>query len=201
MRKQLLLACCVAAGLALGGGAAFATGMKAADAKPAGMNDMKPANAPSPAIDPKLMDAISKAAPKNVVDHATIMDVGADGKMTMLRQGDNGFTCMNPDNSPMCADEGAMQWIRAWQGHGSPSKKLGFIYMLAGDTGTSNTDPYATKETPDNNWVKTGSHVMIVGMEARDMMQSYPHDAKPDTSKPYVMWPDTPYAHLMLPVQ
>ncbi len=25
--------------------------------------------------------------------------------------------------------------------------------------------------------------------------------AKPDTSKPYVMWPDTPYEHLMIPVR
>jgi hypothetical protein len=59
-------------------------------------------------------------------------------------------------------------------------QKLGFIYMLAGDTGASNTDPYATKETPDNNWIQTGSHVMIVGAEAKSMMQGYPRDAKPD---------------------
>ena len=49
------------------------------------------------------------------------------------------------------------------------------------------TDPYGTKETPDNNWIKTGSHVMIVGAEARNMAQTYPRDAKPDATKPHVM--------------
>ena len=31
-------------------------------------------------------------------------------------------------------------------------------------------------------------------------MQGYPTEAKPDTTQPYVMWPGTPYAHLMIPV-
>ena len=61
--------------------------------------------------------------------------------------------------------------------------------------------PFATEETRDNNWIKTGSHVMIVGAEAKSMMQGYPRDAKPDPTKPYVMWPGTPYEHLMLPVK
>jgi hypothetical protein len=54
---------------------------------------------------------------------------------------------------------------------------------------------------PDNNWIKTGPHVMIVGAEAKSMLQAYPRDAKTDPSKPYVMWPGTPYEHLMLPVK
>ena len=37
---------------------------------------------------------------------------------------------------------------------------------------------------------------MIVN--APDMMQGYPMDAKPDTTKPYVMYANTPYAHLMI---
>ena len=72
---------------------------------------------------------------------------------------------------------------------------------LSGDNGTSNTDPFATEETPNNNWIKTGSHVMIVGAEATSMMQGYPRAAMPDPTKPYVMWPGTPYEHLMLPVK
>jgi len=73
--------------------------------------------------------------------------------------------------------------------------------MLKGDGGVSNTDPYATEETTDNNWVKTGPHVMIVGAEAKSMMQGYPREPKADPNKPYVMWPGTPYEHLMLPVK
>jgi len=69
-----------------------------------------------------------------------------------------------------------------------------------GDGGASNTDPYALKEEPGNNWIKTGAHVMIVGSGAKPL-DDYPRDAKADPTKPYVMWPDTPYEHLMLPVR
>jgi hypothetical protein len=37
---------------------------------------------------------------------------------------------------------------------------------------------------------------MIVGAEAKSMLAAYPRDTKPDPSKPYVMWPGTPYEHL-----
>lgn len=152
--------------------------------------------------DHNLTVAVGRAAPRSVVEHATIMAMEPDGQMRIVKQGNNGFTCMNPDNSPMCADEAAMAWVDAWQSHKPPPESgLGFIYMLAGDTGASNTDPYATKETSDNNWVKTGSHVMVVGSAAKEMAKAYPRDAKPDPSKPYVMWPGTPYEHLMMPVR
>jgi len=35
------------------------------------------------------------------------------------------------------------------------------MYMLRRDGGASDTDPYATKEEPGNNWIKTGAHVVI----------------------------------------
>jgi hypothetical protein len=54
-----------------------------------------------------------------------------------------------------------------WMTHGPATDKTGFIYMLAGDTGASNTDPWATAKTADNHWVETGSHVMIVGAAAK----------------------------------
>jgi hypothetical protein len=151
--------------------------------------------------DQKLMRTLRGAAPQYILDHATILNMGPDGKMKVIKQGDNGWTCMDPGGAPMCADKAAMEWAQAWQDKGPAPQKLGFIYMLRGDNGTSNTDPYATKQTPDNNWVKTGSHVMIVGAEAKGMMEWYPRDAKPDPKKPYVMWPGTPYEHLMIPVK
>jgi len=55
------------------------------------------------------------------------------------------------------------------------------------------------KEESGNNWIKTGSHVMIVGSGAK-MLDGYPREAKADPTKPYVMWPGTVYEHLMLPV-
>jgi hypothetical protein len=71
--------------------------------------------------------------------------------------------------------------------------------MLEGGTDASNTDPYATAPSETNNWIKTGPHVMV--MNATEMMSGYPTDPNPDTSKPYVMWAGTPYAHLMVPVK
>jgi hypothetical protein len=152
--------------------------------------------------DAELLGALKGAGPQDLVDHATILKMGADGQMSPIRTGDNGWTCMlGPGATPMCADMGAMEWAKAFKAKGPAPQKLGFIYMLAGDNGASNTDPYATQETSDNNWVKTGPHVMIVGAEAKRMMQAYPRSAKADPSKPYVMWPDTPYEHLMLPLK
>ena len=150
--------------------------------------------------DLELMTDLKGSAPQSVVEHATIMNMGADGKMKVVQEGNNGWTCMDPGGAPMCADQAAMEWVQAWQQKGPAPQKTGFIYMLKGDAGTSNTDPYAKEVTADNNWVKTGPHVMIVGAP-KDMMQAYPRDAKPDPTKPYVMWPGTPYEHLMLPVQ
>ena len=151
--------------------------------------------------DQELMDKLKDAAPAAVLKGATVLNMGAEGQMKAIQAGTNGWICMDPGGGPMCADEAAMEWAKAWKSKGPAPQKLGFIYMLRGDNGTSNTDPYATEETPDNNWIKTGSHVMIVGAEAKSMMQVYPREATPDPTKPYVMWPGTPYEHLMLPVK
>ena len=144
---------------------------------------------------------LKDAAPATIIEHATIMNMTADGKMKVIQQGTNGWTCM-PGDAPMCADKAAMEWLDAWQSKGPAPQKLGFIYMMLGDNGASNSDPYSRKEASDNNWVKTGPHVMIVGAEAKGMMQGYPRTAKvADPTVPYVMWPGTPYEHLMLPTK
>ena len=156
--------------------------------------------------DQKMIQSAMKAAPKKVSAAAKIVAMEADGQMRTLREGSNGFTCM-PDNpatpgpDPMCMDKVSMDWAGAWMGHKTPETgKVGFMYMLAGGTDASNTDPYATKPGADKHWVKTGPHVMIVGADA-SFYDMYPKSADPDTSAPYVMWPGTPYQHLMIPVK
>ena len=158
------------------------------------------------AADKKMIASAMRAAPKKVSAAATIVAKNADGTMRTLREGTNGFTCM-PDNpvtpgpDPMCLDKAAMEWAGAWMGHKPPtSGKIGFMYMLAGGTDASNTDPYAAKPGADNHWVKTGPHVMIVGADP-GFYDMYPKNADPDTSVPYVMWPGTPYQHLMIPIK
>ncbi len=155
--------------------------------------------------DDEIIASAESAAPAAVGAAATIYHVDAAGAMTTVREGTNGWWCMpdvpaTPGPDPMCGDANAMDWAMAWIGKTEPDKgKVGFIYMLAGGTDASNTDPYAAEPTADNNWITTGPHVMI--MNAGDQMAGYPTDPEPDTTQPYVMWPGTPYAHLMIPVE
>ena len=145
------------------------------------------------------------AAPAAIAHDASVVTAGADGKMTTIRQGKNGWTCMpdapdTPGPDPMCFDANAAKWVDAWVHHKTPpSGAAGLMYMLSGGTDASNTDPYATKPTADNDWIKTGPHIMVVG--SKDILAGHPSGAKPDTSAPYVMWAGTPYAHLMVPVK
>ncbi len=149
--------------------------------------------------DSDYMAKIMTAAPASIVKGATIVQMQTGGTMRTLQTGTNGFTCMVAGaNDAMCADSNAMEWAHAWMTHSAPPDKVGFVYMLAGDNGASNTDPYATAQTADNHWVKTGPHVMIVGPSAKTM--GYPMTPDADPTKPYVMWAGTPYAHVMLPV-
>ena len=149
----------------------------------------------------RLHETSPMAAPPQIIKEATIVRL-VNGSMQTLKKGTSQWTCMvAPDNSPMCMDPNAMEWAEAWQKHVPPPDKLGFMYMLAGDTGASNTDPFYTQKTADNHWIQTGSHVMIVGGGAKTMIANYPRSADPDPTKPYVMWPGTPYEHLMIPVK
>lgn len=145
------------------------------------------------------------AAPAALAHNATIMTADASGAMKETRKGTNGWTCIpddphTPGPDPMCFDGNAGKWVQAMLGHKPPPDGTpGVMYMLEGGTDASNTDPYAAKPTADNDWVKTGPHIMIVGSKA--LLAGYPSGAKPDTSAPYVMWAGTPYAHLMVPVK
>ena len=161
---------------------------------------------PKAPTDAQMIASAMTAAPAKVGKDATVVAMEANGAMRTLRKGANGFTCMadnpaTPGPDPMCMDASAMEWVHAWVGHKTPAPgKVGFMYMLAGGTDASNTDPYATKPAAGNHWIKTGPHVMIVGADA-SFYNAYPKSANPDTSVPYVMWAGTPYQHLMAPVK
>src|SRR5262249_30104323 len=138
------------------------------------------------------------AAPPAVAKGAGVARIDKDGKMQMLRESKNGFTCMVMLNNMMCADANSMAFFDAAAKKQTPPAKLGLTYMLRGDQGASNTDPSATKKTADNHWVVTGPHIMIVGAGVKDL--GLPDSADADPTKPYIMWAGTPYAHAMIPV-
>jgi hypothetical protein len=155
--------------------------------------------------DAGLIASAMSAAPAAVSREATIVAMRADGTMRTVRRGRGGFTCMadnpaTPGPDPMCMDENAMGWAMAWIGHRPPpAEAVGLMYMLAGGTDASNTDPYSERPRRGDLWVHTGPHIMVVGSDS--LRRGYPSGPGPDTSRPYVMWAGTPYAHLMIPVR
>ena len=87
------------------------------------------------------------AAPKAVADGAKVVRVMDDGSMKTIRDGGNGFTCMVMGTDKMCNDANSMEFIHALMRKEPPPDKVGMSYMLAGDEGASNTDPYSRATT------------------------------------------------------
>jgi hypothetical protein len=138
------------------------------------------------------------AAPAAIAKQAGVMRPNPDGSMKTLRESKNGFTCMVVGTDRMCNDANSMEFIDAMLKHQPPPDKVGISYMLAGDEGASNTDPYATGKTADNHWVVTGPHIMVFGPPSKTL--GYTEAKDPDPTKPYMMWAGTPYEHAMIPV-
>jgi hypothetical protein len=145
----------------------------------------------------KIQRALS-AAPAWVQAHATVVEL-VKGKMVVLRQGNNGFTCLpgTPGavgDDPICMDAQAMIWAQSWMSHKpKPANTApGVAYMLAGGTDFSTTDP----------WAKTGKQVYRYPPH---WMLMWPFDPKASglsskfsTTGTWVMYAGTPYAHLMI---
>jgi hypothetical protein len=123
-------------------------------------------------------------------------------EMKIVKEGTNGWTCMpTPPHlqgtAPMCLDAVWMEWADAYMNKKDyAGGKFGISYMLAGDEGASNIDPYAEGPTEDNQWIKEGPHLMIL---VSDAAQLEGISTDPWNGGPYVMWKGTPYAHIMVP--
>lgn len=154
---------------------------------------------------PKMTDAqkialASSAGPAEIAKNATIVDMTGmpNAKPKQLRAGTNGWVCYAMIGQPMCLDKQWQKWAGAWMSKGELTvEEPGVGYMLSGDHGASNTDPYATVPTADNQWVVAPPHVMLLYPDPK-MLDAYPTD--PKSGGPWVMWKGTPYAHVMLPV-
>lgn len=147
-----------------------------------------------------MIASAKSAAPASIADDATIVDT--DGKL--LRQGSNGYTCMpdRPDTDgtdPMCLDASWLKLINGYVNKEQPDvEAMGIAYMLAGDSAVSNSDPYAGEYTSEDDWVEgLGAHLMIA-LPGDDALDHFPID--PFNGGPWVMWPGTPYQHLMVPI-
>jgi len=142
------------------------------------------------------------AAPPEIARHATVMDMTDMSKPKQLRAGTNGWICyamiLGTNNEAMCLDKQWQNWAAAWMSKTEPKiEGTGIAYMLRGDNGASNTDPYAMGPTADNQWVKSPPHIMVLYSDPK-MLDAYSTD--PKSGGPWVMWKGTPYAHVMVPV-
>ncbi|HZV79630.1 MAG TPA: hypothetical protein VFF60_08440 [Candidatus Binatus sp.] len=140
------------------------------------------------------------AAPEFVRAGAAVITVDEHGKQTVLRQGTNGYTCLpgTPGvigDDPMCMDAQAQLWVKSLIAHApKPANTApGIIYMQAGGTDASVTDPFAA--TTSGQPFRDPPHWMIM----------WPFDPKTtglpahwSDSGTWIMFPGTPYAHLMI---
>ncbi len=149
----------------------------------------------SPGTMALIHDALSAATPEMAMGAAVV-----DWEQNVLKEGTNGWTCFPTppqfEKAPMCFDGAWMSWADAWM-----NKKpvnidgVGIAYMLAGDSGASNSDPYAEGETAD--WVVSGPHLMVITPNTATLDGI---TTDPKSGGPWVMWKGTPYAHIMVPV-
>jgi hypothetical protein len=131
------------------------------------------------------------AGPRHVTDSARIVGVDAHGKRIVLREGNNGFVCQPgnpkvPGRPASCSNEAARQWSADMAAHKArpTNAEPGIIYMLAGATQRSISDP---------SDITIGPHWMIM----------WPFDPKTTglsamskDAGAYIMRAGTPYAHL-----
>lgn len=103
------------------------------------------------------------------------MTLDDKGQMKHLREGTNGWTCM-PDTPT------------------SPGPDP----MCLDANGMEWAGAWLSHKAPPTG--KMGFGFMLAGGSDASNYAGYPTTAA-DTSKPYVMFPATPYAHLMIPVK
>lgn len=153
----------------------------------------------------KIANAMT-AAPRSISGKATIMDWPATegGQMTTLRAGTNGWTClpdvpMTKGNDPMCVDDQWMGFMNAAMSNRPPKVSHAAVAYMIGPGGayTSNKVPFAPKATADNEWGFDPPHVMVLVTDKR-ALAGLPTTRQ--TGAPWVMWGDTPYAHIMVPI-
>jgi hypothetical protein len=147
--------------------------------------------------DAKIARAMS-AAPSEIAKDARIVDQDEHGTEVVLREGTNGFTCFpghpgTVGDDPQCANTAAMRWQRDFLAlKPKPTNaEPGIVYMLAGGTDWSASDPNATS----GNVIKEPPHWMIL-WPFDPKTSGFTTEAKQTGT--WIMYANTPWAHLMI---
>jgi len=181
---------------ALRGSAQESSADSAPNHGPTGVTSLRGENRMSDEITKEKIRRALLAGPDRITREATVAEMGAQGKMNVLRPGTNQWVCV-PGNqniigeADMCCDPMGMQWMMdAVAKKPKPTNATpGLIYMLNGAVQRSYTDPF-DRTSPA---IPIGPHWMIM----------WPFDAKaaglPTVMRDagtLVMFAGTPYAHL-----
>ncbi len=155
---------------------------------------------PAAAHEKDPVKSARSAAPSSLSKNATVKTWS--GKV--LSKGNNGWICLpdrpdTPGYDPWCINKPWSNFLNAYVNKTKPTYSgVGIAYMLMGDTPVSNTKPYASKKTNDADWVVgLGAHLMVLFPD-RSQLKKFPTNHR--SGGPWVMWSDTPYAHLMIPI-
>lgn len=154
----------------------------------------------------KIADVMS-AAPASISQNATILARPSEpgGEFRVLQEGTTGWVCLPTSpraaaqglRNAFCDDEVWQAWGAAFGAGEEPQvERVGISYNLNHTASGSNTDPHASGPTDDNDWHAYGSHIAILvpGLNYEGI------STDPHNGGPYVMYPGTPYAHIMVPV-
>jgi hypothetical protein len=153
----------------------------------------------------KIKEATS-AAPDWISANAKVLDWPAEegADFTVLREGTSDWTCltsmpMTEGLDPMCIDAPWMAWLKAFASKSEfEIDQMGFGYMLQANSPGSNVDPFATGPTDDNEWLGEGMpHLMLIAPDVSTFDGMPRH---PSSGHPWVMWENTPYVHVMVPM-
>lgn len=147
------------------------------------------------AIDARIANAMS-AGPSVISQEAAILDYPEGWphnwpnepahELVQLRAGSNGWTCFpdtpnTPGNDPLCVNETYMEVLKArYALVDSPSTGIGIGYMLQ-EGAPAGSPP----------------HMMIFVPESKEGLAAFSTEPGPT---PWVMFPDTSHAHLMVTV-
>jgi len=153
----------------------------------------------------KIKSAMS-AGPPAIAKDATILDDVDVAKAKVLKPGTNGWTCPPDDpgtlgNDPQCLDKNGLAWWTALMAHTAPQLTApGIDYMLQGGSDASNTDPFASQPPAGQQWVNSPAHVMFIPGPGQ-ILDPTNFSTDPTSGGPWIMFPGTPYAHLMVPMK
>lgn len=155
----------------------------------------------------ELVDMARTAGPPSISAEATIYYLDPEGVLLKVEQGTNDWWCIAPSLAllgpkvPMCGDAVALDWFLAWIHHEEPTPgAMGFIYALGGGRDASVTDPFGSSPVGNRPWITTGPHMMVVNVPD-EILAVHPVASSPDMSAPCVVWAETPFRHLRLPIE